>query len=290
MSTQNQTTSLSSAAMLVDLNLSVWTGRKMDKKVSAEIDGAKKTKAKAGAYHKSLLAGTDKLTKIQSIAGAIRTWHYGTTTPWSDNGTRLLPTALFMQYKQELALHQQQFNQAVAEFLAEYNTLISAAAFTLGDLFDRTEYPDVDTIRHKFNLGVGFMPVPDAGDFRVDIGNTAIAELQQQYQGLYERNVQTAMQDAWDRLHKVVASLSERIGQTDEGKNKIFRDTLVTNATELCELLKALNITQDTKLEAMRVQLADALMGVEPQDLRDDDLIRRNVKTAVDDLMDKFNF
>ena len=37
---------IQNSAMLVDLNMSVWTGRKMDKKVSEEIDVAKKTKAK----------------------------------------------------------------------------------------------------------------------------------------------------------------------------------------------------------------------------------------------------
>ena len=29
---------ISNSAMLVDLNISVWTGRKMDKKVSEEVD------------------------------------------------------------------------------------------------------------------------------------------------------------------------------------------------------------------------------------------------------------
>jgi hypothetical protein len=44
---------ISSSAMLVDVSISVWTARKLDKKVSAEVDVAKSTKTKAGNYHKN---------------------------------------------------------------------------------------------------------------------------------------------------------------------------------------------------------------------------------------------
>ena len=67
---------IQNSSMLADLNISVWTGRKQDKKVSEEIDAAKSTKTKAGNYHKKLLAGTDKLEQVQKLVGMIRTWHY----------------------------------------------------------------------------------------------------------------------------------------------------------------------------------------------------------------------
>ena len=44
---------IQNSAMLVDLNISAWTGRKMDKKVSDEIDSAKHTKARAGNITRS---------------------------------------------------------------------------------------------------------------------------------------------------------------------------------------------------------------------------------------------
>ena len=52
---------ISSSAMLVDLQFSVWTGRKLDKTVSAEVDASKNTRGRAGNYHKNLLAGSEKL-------------------------------------------------------------------------------------------------------------------------------------------------------------------------------------------------------------------------------------
>jgi hypothetical protein len=38
----------------------------------------------------------------------------------------------------------------VAEFLQDYPTLVSAAAFQLGDLFDGSEYPDANILLDKF--------------------------------------------------------------------------------------------------------------------------------------------
>ena len=45
---------IQNSAMLVDLNISLWTARKMDKKVSQEIDNAKNTRSRGGNYHKNL--------------------------------------------------------------------------------------------------------------------------------------------------------------------------------------------------------------------------------------------
>ena len=117
-------------AMLVDLNISMWTGRKMDKKVSEEVDSAKGTKARAGNYHKKLLAGSDKLEKVQKIVTAVRSWNYQQTLPWSDGGSRLLPMKSFFDYKATLNNYEQQYNYAVEDFLTEYPQLVSSSAFT----------------------------------------------------------------------------------------------------------------------------------------------------------------
>ena len=54
-------TSIATSSVLVDLNISVWTARKLDKNVSKEIDINKHTTTKAGNYNKHLLAGASEL-------------------------------------------------------------------------------------------------------------------------------------------------------------------------------------------------------------------------------------
>jgi hypothetical protein len=272
----------------------VWTARKLDKRVSQEVDEAKATKTRAGNYHKNLLAGSGKLEEITKLANAIRTWHYGITQPWGDNGDRVLPMTLFADYRSKLTEYETQFAASVNNFLGEYDTLVAAAAFQLGNLFNREDYPEREHIISKFGFRYAFSPVPLAGDFRVDINEQGLEELRSHYEGVMADRTKTMMQDAWDRLYDALTKMSERLADdidpsTGEAKRKIFRDSLVDNATEVCKLLRHFNVTNDTKLEAMRQQLEDTMRGVDAQSLRDSDVLRDQTKKKVDALLDKFS-
>lgn len=277
------------SAMLVELSISTWTGRKLDKKVSEEIDSAKGTRVKAGNYHKHLLAGNPNLDAILKYASNVRLWHTKQTLPWSDSGQRLLPVEHFVDYKTQLGDCEQNFNRLVQNFLATYDTMVSAAAFQLGELFDRNEYPNVDAISNKFKFGYVFSPVPSVGDWRIDTEAQAKAELDKQWNDSVNERVGVAMRDAWERLHECLSHMSDRLANVD-GERKVFRDTLVSNAQELAGLLKHLNITKDPKLESARIDLLRAIQHVEPKELRDSDAVRADVKAQVDSILKKFEW
>ncbi len=284
---------LSGSALIVNLNLSVWTARKLDRRVSEEVDQAKSTKTRAGNYHKNLLAGSGKLEQINKLAGAIRTWHYTFTQPWSDSGDRVLPMTMFVDYRARLTDYETQFSTAVNEFLNEYDTMVAAAAFQLGDLFNREDYPLREDITGKFGFRYAFSPLPVSGDFRVDINEQGLTELRTHYESVMTERATAMMKDAWDRLYDVLSRMSERLADDvvdGEPKRKIFRDSLVDNAIDVCKLLKHFNTTGDTRLEAMRQQLEDAMRGVDAQSLRDSDVLREQTKNKVDALLDKFSF
>ena len=284
---------LSSSALIVNLSLSVWTGRKLDKRVSEEVDQQNSTKTRAGNYHKNLLAGSGKLTEITKIANATRSWLYGVTQPWGDNGDRILNMAYFMEFKDRLADYEGQFASSVNSFLGDYDTLVAAAAFQLGDLFNREDYPTRETIEAKFGFRYNMIPLPQAGDFRVDIGEEGLKELQTQYEAVLQQRVTGAMTEAWERLHDCLTRMSERLtDDTDSNgdpKRKIFRDSLIENAVEVCGLLKSFNITGDTRMDEMRKQLEDAMRGVDADSLRDSDSLREQTKRKVDSILSKFD-
>ena len=275
---------IQNSSMLVDLNISVWTGRKQDKKVSEEIDVAKSTKGKAGNYHKKLLSGT-RLDEVQKLVGAIRIWHYEQTLPWSDGGSRLLPMANFFDYKPRVGEFETQFVESVEDFLNQYPTLVSAAAFQLGDLYNAEEYPSVDKLRDKFRFRYVFLPVPEVGDFRIDVNEEHKADLVKQYEQFYENKLSEAMNDAWSRLHECLSKMSDKLAGDEK---QIFRDSLVNNAVELCSLLTKLNVANDSKLESARKQLEGILVGVTPKDLRDDTDLRKDTKAKVDEILSMF--
>jgi len=275
--------SIASSAVLIDLNISVWTARKLDKNVSKEIDINKNTTIKAGNYNKHILAGSDQLEAITKLSGEIREWHGRQTLPWSDTGTRLLPMTNFFEYKQQLGVYEAEFKSRINTFIQQYPNIIQSMVYKLGNLFDRSEYPDADKIESKFNLRYTIMPVPETKDFRVDIADDIREEMQKEYQKAYEGRVETAMSDAWSRLHNTLEHMVDRLSGDDK---KIFRNSLVDNALELTNLLTRLNITKDPKLEQARQALEQSLVGVTADDLRESQGARQEILSRVNEIME----
>ena len=287
---QENSISIASSAMLVELSISAWTARKLDKKVSAQVDLDKHAKTRAGNYNKNLLAGTGFLDTINKYAASARHWHSTQTLPWSDNGLRLLPMSNFLAYKQNLVTLEKNYQALVDKFIVAYPNLVSAAAFQLGDLFDRNEYPDVEKVVTKFKFRVNYLPVPMAGDFRVDINEEAKAEIIMSCEGLYKERLDNAMKDAWTRLHDCLLRMSERLSDNENGDRKRIHDTLVENAVELTSLLKHFNLTGDSNMETARTELENAIKNHDADDLRESHMAREAVKTKVDAILSKFSF
>jgi hypothetical protein len=206
-----------------------------------------------------------------------------------------------MVYKKQLGILEMNYNALVQKFIEAYPNLVSAAAFQLGNLFDRSEYPDTDKIAHKFSFGYTFMPVPASGDFRIDISEEAKNSIMESCSNAYEQRLANAMQEAWNRLHECLSRMSERLevdivpADLDEGsgtmhKPRVFRDSLVDNANELVGLLKHFNLTNDEKLEDARRMLEFRMKNVNAEVLRDNLTLRQHVKQDVDDILSKFNF
>lgn len=288
----NESFGIATSAMQVELNISCWNARKLDKKVSEEVDTAKNTKVKAGNYHKHLLAGNPHLDAVVKYAAKVRLWNTQQTIPWSDSGTRIVTMENLFNggYKRQLDDHKIEFERLAANFISVYPTLISAAAFQLGDLFDRDEYPEVESVAKKFKFKYSLIPIPTSGDFRIDIAEQAKAELVADYERQFTERLNNAMRDVWDRLYDCLSHMSERLASDDEGKRKVFHGTLLTNAQELITLLSRLNVTNDPKLEQARRDLQAALVNTDISSLKDSDYVRENVKAKVDDILKRFEW
>ena len=285
---------IDTCAMLVEFNASVWTARKLDKTTTNEVVASKNAGAKdAARVNKHLLAGRTELDIIQQAVGRARQFVYDNTAPWSDSGLRLLPTINFMKFTERMNDFEEEMETLVKAFVVIYPTLITAQALALGDMFKRDDYPTANEMMTKFSSRVNYMPVPSSGDFRVDVGNQAQAELKARLESLTQERIDSAMADVRERLSTHLKRMSDRL-TTDyvggEAKQRRFHDTLVDGALELCDLTKALNVTNDLALETARSQLEQLLVGVTPTDLRKNEAIRQDVKRNVDAILDKFNF
>jgi hypothetical protein len=178
-----------------------------------------------------------------------------------------------------------EFYILVNTFLHGYEWEITQASAKLGDLFDRDEYPSLESIRTKFGFRLSYIPLPDSGDFRIDIGNEATEQVKSHYQDYYSTQLNNAMNDVWQRTHKALSAMSERLDYSDNDDKKIFRDTLVTNVLDMVELLNVCNVNGDGQMTAARMKLEDAFRGVNADALREDEHLRSETKRTVDEVI-----
>jgi hypothetical protein len=284
--------SITNAAVLAELNISVWTANKLDKGATANVtDGAKAVRS-AAQVRKNLMAGTTERKQIADYAASCRLWHNTRTLPWADKGARLLPTSLFLDYKSEANVRKATFDGMVTAFLADYDTLVASAASSLGDLFDPSDYPSMEEVRSKFGFRLVFSPVPEAGDFRLDVPAGELEEIKQQYSTDFDSRLADAMRTPWEQLHRLLTGMSEKLTENAEGDEtqRRYHDTLITNAQGLCDMLSHLNVTKDPMLETARRKLEHAMMGVSIDSIREDVATRAAVKTKLDALLSAYEW
>jgi len=281
---------LSNQAILVELNIRVPSFRKLDKKVTREVTVSKGADDQAGRFNKSLLAGADQLDKIQKFVASTRVEFYAKTLPWSDSGQRLADIRSFLTVKDWLNDKSAEYDKLASDFVTIYPNLVSAQAFKMGTMFDRSEYPDANDIARRFGFNFYFTPLPERGDFRVDVGHDIAVELEAEYEKVYGDRTKQAMEDLWARLYKVTKHLSERFADNEKGDSKRLFDSVLDNALELCEMLSVMNVTHDSDLDWARQKLEEALHGVDMKDVRDSKGLRKEVKARVDELADKLGW
>jgi len=285
---------IDTCALLVELNVSQWTARKLDRSTTDELVTNKNAQSKGAArVNKNLFAGRSELEVVSQHITETRSYVYDNTLPWSDSGIRLLPSARFMEFNAKLQQAEDKFYGLVTEFVTVYPSLITAQAMALGDMFNRNDYPQPTDIEHRFRFNVNYMPVPASGDFRVDIGNDAQEELRKKLASLADERVEYAMKDIKQRLSEHLKRMSDRLSVdyiNGEAVPRKFHNSLLDGAHDLCEMVDALNIINDPQLAEARKALKQAIGGIDVQDLRKDIPTRTDIKAQVDDVLSKFSF
>ena len=280
---------ISSSAVLISLNISCWPASKVDREATDKVNTDANAVSSAGQVRKDLFAGTSLRKDIERKAARIRNYFSSSTLPWADKGERMLPMPLFMDVKQTIAREKREYDEMCEMFFDAYPQLVVDAPSRLGKFYKAEDYPDIEEVRSKFGFRYTITPMPEAGDFRLDVANEELAELKAQYETAYQQRLADAMRDPWERLHDMLKGMSEKLADSGD-KTKRFHDSFVSNPVELCTLLTKLNVTNDPKLEEARRHLEVAMVGADIEAIKEAPEVRADMKSKVDAILGKFDW
>ena len=265
-------TQLSDRALLVQLNISQWSARKLDKKATREVTNNNGAALDAGNFNKKLLPLNDALANVHTMTGDIRREFHANTLPWGMEHTHMLPTPNYLHFMTTFRKRKADWELTVRKFLTDYPSLQVTAQRFLGNLYNPEDYPHVRDLRDKFNMDLVVMPVP-TNDFRVQIADEELAGIHADIQRRMQESSAMAMKEAWQRLYGQVKLMSERLGNLD---GRLY-DSLFDNTLELCSILPRLNFADDPQLETMRQEVEAKLAGQNKEAIRSDRVLRQSV-------------
>jgi hypothetical protein len=274
---------LNDRALLVQLSISQWTARKFDKRVTRDVASSHGTTIDVGRYNKVLLPMNDLLDRVHKKSTHIRTKFYDNTLPWGLDGTMMLPTSNYLNFMTEFRKEKNEWFSLVSDFRDEYPQLVLDAKRLLIGLYDANDYPSPDDIGNKFNLDVAIFPVPSS-DFRVSIASEELSRIQQDVERRVADAQSKAMIEVWQRIYDKVKHMAEKLADP----KSIFRDSMVENIREQCDLLSRLNFMDDPNLETLRQEVETTLLK-HPDALRNDPDLRRDTAAEAKAIMDKMS-
>jgi hypothetical protein len=287
----NHIISLATSALVVCVDVNVWTATKQDRAISNEVTTSKKASADAGKFTKNLLSDSPDHKALLNYRQTVYNWLQRSTYDWAGS-MRLLPTINLEKFKKEYAQHEADFKALLEKFITAYPQIVSDAAFKQGDMFNRSEYPEPEEVRTKFRMRLHVQKVPQS-DFRSSVSEALADDLKNHYERQTQEIINAVMDDASERLVEIASRLANACTEAtpdEDGKvrRKKIYDSTVSQAKEICKTIENFNLTGNKALSQAVVDLSFALEGVSTEDLRESSYTRSVVKENVDDMLSKF--
>lgn len=259
--------------VLLNLQLGVWAGYKLDKSQTRKVIEDTGAAADALRVNKHLMP-KEVLQPIMTAANAIRIKFYKETLPWKDNGDRLLPRKMFMKYIPEHAELVKMFDDAVEVFLAEgYPRALEQAEFRMGESYNPSDYPAAGALRKTFYVNLDVDAIPQAKDFRLKDDASIL-----------QKRVDRAMLGLWEKLAEPLEALMNGLA-SENGRG--FKTATLNNVKAIQAMLPELNFTHSEELEKINESIDKRITRWEAEDLRgaDKDDVRKAIAGDAADIL-----
>lgn len=283
------TSILASKSVLASLNLSRWNGHRIDKRITNQVNSDNAAEADAGRYNKKLLS-TEAMAPILAAVTAARNYHWDKTLPWFDEGARLLPSKLFLEYTAQMQEYRIAFEAAVELFVKTFPDHVEAAKARLGKMFDPADYPAASELRTLFGFDVVILPCPDTDDFRIAVGADHVEDIRRDLEERMKKAMVEASRDAMERAAEAIGRMIERLraykpGEQGARATGTFRDSLVENVREIARLLPAFNLGDDLRMTSITERIERDLCTHDANALRDGEHTRNDVADKAEQIL-----
>jgi hypothetical protein len=241
--------------------------------------------AAAAADTRLLTAGKRLIdTRHEAVRGltAVRTrigqfWR-SVSLPYVEPGIRLIRQSDIERFVHQMEGFRTELSEAEDQLGAVYDQVKADARRRLGRLCNPADYPE--EVRGLFQVSWDF-PSVEPPSYLMQVAPEVYAEERQRVAARFEEAVRLAEQAFATEFSRLLAHLTERLGNGEDGNWKVFRDSAVTNLAEFFERFRSLNVSSNPSLDALVDQARRLVQGITPAHLRDNQSLRQDVASEM---------
>jgi len=232
-------------------------------------------------------------------------YFYPMTVPWDDNtsdyegkvlsGWRLCPNRELDRLMDKANESKSDFQKEVDSFLDNYDNLIEANKYKLGQAFKLSDYPEKDVIatKFRFDFELGTVPQFNTKDVRLNVSEKLRKKIEQDALKRATKNVEAITRTTVDTLLESVEHLADKLKSYDP-KTKgggFFKNSSFDKLRQFLDTLPSINadiLGNDKTIAEAHQNLVSVFAKINDVDsLRDDDdYTDKKRKQLADDLKD----
>lgn len=249
------------------MKVSAWGNRRRADMAQVQTD-AEKTRMKLS---KELIKAKE-YDDIKSYFGELRQWIYLRTVPsFFREGFQLTSLKAVDEIEAKMRKSQAEVAELVEKLIAVYPVKIDEAKAALNSQFNPADYPPAEILRQTFGLSWNYISFSTPEALPAELRQAETEKLQKQMQDAGEQ-ITEALRVGFQEL---IAHAVERLTPSDDGKPKVFRDTIIGRIQEFLDTFQNRNLLGDRELEDLVNKAQEILIGVAPDDLRKKEDVRQ---------------
>ena len=251
---------------------------------AADTFGANAKYVSAGK--KLLDTGHTSFRNVTAVKNRCLQYWKGMTLPYPESGIRLLRQDQIELFDNRMQQFQVELTVAVEQLDNRFEELKAAAERRLGDLFNQADYPT--SLEGLFRIDFDF-PSVEPPDYLRQLNPDLYRVECDRVVARFDEAVQLAEEAFTTELSTLVKHLSERLSGNSDGKPKVFRDSAISNLLDFFNRFQNLNVRSNEQLDDLVENARQIVQGRDPQQLRDNQLLRQTVALELSEVQDSLD-
>ena len=173
--------------------------------------------------HETDVVLSELSTTFEAARGQIVAYWRGISLPYPEPGIRLMRQDDVGPVNLQLTSLKADLEEAVHNLDRHFASLRSAARDRLGRLYNSADYPD--SLRGLFDVASDF-PSVEPPAYLQRLRSELYEQERRRVSAQFDEAVRLAEQAFSQELSQLVSHLSDRLGRPEDGKPKIFRDSV----------------------------------------------------------------